>query len=93
VPWHAPPEQASLTVQKSPSSHGAVLFGCVQTPAPLQTSLVHRLPSLAQALPDASNWQVDEQQSPSTLLPSSHCSPGSRMPLPHGMPPGQKPDG
>jgi len=28
-------------------------------------------------------WQVDEQPSPETLLPSSHCSPESRMPSPH----------
>ena len=47
----------------------------------------------AQALPAVSYWHDDEQQSPSSALLSSHCSPGSRMPFPHGMPPGQKPDG
>jgi len=90
---HVPALQASFTVQKSPSSHGAVLFGCVHAPAPLQTSFVHRLPSLAHAEPDASNWQVEPQQSPFAVLPSSHCSPGSTTPLPHATFPGQKPDG
>src|SRR5439155_20315168 len=37
---------------------------------------------LAQGAPAGSNWQVDEQQSPSSVLPSSHCSPGSTTPLP-----------
>src|ERR1041384_1372150 len=39
--------------------------------------------------------QVDEQPSPDRLLPSSHCSPPSKMPSPH-LPvhsPGVPPDG
>src|SRR5258705_13822097 len=83
APVHVPPLQASFTVQKRPSSHETVLFGCEHAPAPLQTSFVQRLPSLAHAEPDDSNWHDDEQQSPSTVLPSSHCSIGSMMPLPH----------
>src|SRR6185503_16113986 len=42
---HAPPPHVSLSVQASPSSHGAELFGCVQPPAPSQMSSVHGLPS------------------------------------------------
>src|SRR2546422_207230 len=49
VPAHVPPEQASFTVQNWPSLQGAVLFGCVHVPAPLQTSFVHTSPALAQA--------------------------------------------
>jgi hypothetical protein len=45
--------------------------------APLQAS-----PSL-QLVPVESNWQLAEQQSPPTRFPSSHCSPGSRVPFPH----------
>ncbi len=52
-----------------------------QVPAPSQVSLaVHASPSL-QALPEPSNWQVDEQQSPLAVLPSSHCSVGDVMML------------
>jgi hypothetical protein len=38
--------------------------------------------------PTVSSWQVDEQPSPSTVLPSSHCSLQSlsTVPLPHGLP-------
>src|SRR5206468_2974237 len=32
---------------------------------------------------EGSHWQVDEQPSPDTVLPSSHCSPASTTPLPH----------
>jgi hypothetical protein len=48
VPEHVPPPHASFTVQKRPSSQGTVLFGWVQAPAPLQTSLVQRFVSAAQ---------------------------------------------
>jgi hypothetical protein len=93
VPAHVPPEQTSPFVHGLPSSHDAVFATCVHAPAPLQTSFVHGFPSLAHALPLASKWHVDEQQSPSTVLPSSQSSPGSRMPFPHGMLPGQNPPG
>jgi hypothetical protein len=45
-PTQLPPEQVSLVVQALPSSHGAVLFACVQPVAGLQESVVHTLPSL-----------------------------------------------
>src|SRR5262249_4780442 len=50
-----------------------------QISSPLQTS-----PSL-QLVPSGSIWQVGEQQSPATVLPSSHVSPAaaSTMPSPH----------
>src|SRR5262245_21115820 len=57
----------SVSAQSSgvPGSH---------VPRPSQvSSTVQRLES-SQALPGASYWQVDEQQSPSSVLPSSHCS-------------------
>src|SRR5262249_59951702 len=47
----APPLQTSAPLQKRPSSHGAVLFGCVHVPVPLHRSSVHGLPSLVQAVP------------------------------------------
>jgi hypothetical protein len=46
VPRQAPPLQVSPTVQKAPSSHGAVLAVCVQPLAGAQPSVVHGLPSL-----------------------------------------------
>ena len=54
--WAQPPfEQVSTPLQNCPSSHVAVLFGCVHVPVPLQTSLVHTLASLPHGLPTASN--------------------------------------
>jgi hypothetical protein len=44
--------------------------------------MVQALPS-SQGLPNPSNWHELSQQSPLEVLPSSHCSPGSTMPLPH----------
>src|SRR2546425_404408 len=94
LPEHVPPWQVSLCVQLLPSLQGAVFATWLHVPAPSQTSSVHGFVSAGvHAAPAASYWQVDEQQSPSTVLPSSHCSPGSMMPLPHGMLPGQKPPG
>jgi len=52
----APPLQVSVPLQKRPSLHGAVFFGCVHAPAPLHTSSVQTLPSLVQAVP-APAWQ------------------------------------
>jgi len=60
-----------------------------QRPAPLHASAeVQGFPSL-QEEPEASNWHVTLQQSPPTVLPSSHCSPhaASKEPLPQGDPP------
>src|SRR5215510_11826611 len=48
----------------------------------LHTSSVHALPSSAHGAAGVS-WHVESQQSPFCVLPSSHCSPGSTLPLPH----------
>ena len=45
-PTQLPPAQVSLVVQALPSSHGPVLFACVQPLAGLQESVVQTLPSL-----------------------------------------------
>ena len=47
-----PPLQMSAPLQKMPSSHGLLLFGCAQAPAPSQVSLVHTFPSSVQAVPE-----------------------------------------
>jgi phage-related protein len=47
-PTHVPPEQVSAVVHALLSLHGAVLNGCVQTPAE-HTSVVHTFPSVAHA--------------------------------------------
>src|SRR5207249_2069600 len=81
-PTQTPPAQVSAVVQALPSLQGSV-FGAppAQAAAPSQVlPLMQGL--LAQAWPAGSNWQVGEQQSPATRLPSSHCSPRSRTPLP-----------
>jgi hypothetical protein len=67
----------SVPLQKAPSSHGAVLFGCVQVPLPLHTSLVQTLPSLVHAEPD------DALQSSAASL---HTFWQTAPPL-HGLPP------
>ena len=93
-PLQAPPLQTSSPLQNTPSSQETPLAaGWVQAPAPSHTSSVQTLPSSAQALPPDSSWQVEEQQSPPSVLPSSHCSPGSTTPLPHTTPSAQKPPG
>src|SRR4029453_11728875 len=57
--------------------------GCVHAPAPLQTSRVQALGSSAQGELADSKVHVGEQQSPLTVLPSSHCSVPVTCPLPH----------
>ena len=60
----------------------AGIAACEQTPATVHWSVVQMSPSSVQALPGASRWQSGEQQSPAVVLPSSHCSPASWVPLP-----------
>src|SRR5262245_7225786 len=72
------PVQVSATSQGPAAGlHTAPAFpgACWQVPVALQRSRVQGLLSLVHALPPGSNWQVGEQQSPATWLPSSHCSP------------------
>src|SRR5205823_3424677 len=69
-------------VQAVPSLQGAV-FGAppAQAPAPSHVEPEMQM-LLAQACPAGSNWQSGEQQSPATMLPSSHSSPRSSTPFP-----------
>ena len=85
-PWHAPPWQVSPWVHGFWSSH-AVPSTCggfeqvpvagSQAPATWHWSIgVH-----SGWLKHFSTWQSDEQPSPETVFPSSHCSPCSTVPL------------
>src|SRR5947208_4820422 len=82
VPRHAPRVHVSPTVQRLPSVQGIALkLRNPHAPAPLQALLVQTLAAV-QGEPSGSNVHVGEQQSPARVLPSSHCSPTSRTPLP-----------
>jgi hypothetical protein len=80
-----------LEVQQPPgvgSSHCSLTSSMMPLPHPAQppkklqwSSVVAGSPS-SQGVPHGSTTQVDEQQSPSATLPSSHCSPASGAPLP-----------
>src|SRR5262249_8642039 len=83
---HVPPAHTSPAVHALPSPQGAVFAPCIQVPAPSQTSSVQVFVSLVQVLPCGSNRQRDEQQSPSTALPSWQSSPGSITPFKHLVP-------
>src|SRR5262245_62366500 len=84
---HTPPgAQMSPVVQALWSSQSwkpVVVPVTAQTPAPSQPFAlrVQALPS-SQGLPDGSNLQVELQQSPSRVLPSSQSSSASTTPLP-----------
>src|SRR5881397_297490 len=81
-PTQTPPAQVSAVVQALPSLQGSV-FGVPPTHAAAPSQVLPLMQGLlAQAWPAGSNWQVVEQQSPATRLPSSHCSPRSTTPLP-----------
>src|SRR5206468_3452925 len=86
-PTHTPAAQVSAVVQALPSWHGFALKPTTwHVPVPLQVpSSVPTLASL-QAQPPCSKKQIAEQQSPLTVLPSSHSSPGSTTPLPQRAP-------
>jgi len=60
--------------------------GWTHMPVPSHTSSVHGLASAGHGLSFVSYWHVAEQQSPSVVLPSSHCSPVCTTPLPHAGP-------
>src|SRR5207244_3011941 len=82
-PTQTPPAQVSAVVQALPSLQGSV-FGAPPTHAAAPSQVLPLMQGLfAQAWPAGSNWQVGEQQSPATRLPSSHCSPRSTTPFPH----------
>jgi hypothetical protein len=68
-------------VQPTPSSQlaGAPLM---QFPAPSQISPTLQKSPSSQAEPESSKVQLAEQQSPSSVFPSSHSSPDSTVPFP-----------
>src|SRR5262245_59285355 len=83
------PSQVSATSQAPATGrHGAPPLPAewMQRPVALQRSVVQAWPSSGHGPPAGSYWQVSEQQSPDTKLPSSHCSPGSSVlsPQPRG---------
>src|SRR5947199_268652 len=81
------PSQLSVTSQMpADGRQTAVLFASAgQVPLePVQVSCRSQTPAAArQTVPAASNWQLEEQQSPFATFPSSHCSAASTVPLPH----------
>src|SRR5437773_2747128 len=82
-PTQTPTAQVSAVVHALPSLQGRV-FGVPPTHAAAPSQVLPLMQGLlAQAWPAGSNWQVGEQQSPATRLPSSHCSPRSTTPFPH----------
>src|SRR5437763_1748786 len=81
-PAQVPAGQGSAVVQALASLQGSVV-GVPPTHAAAPSQVLPLMQGLlAQAWPAGSNWQVGEQQSPATRLPSSHCSPRSTTPLP-----------
>jgi hypothetical protein len=78
-----PPLQVSLPLQKTPSSHGAVLFGWVHAPAPSQTSSVQGLVSALQAVPaEAKQFCASSLQALAHSGPDAQGSPGCpQLPL------------
>ena len=93
---YSPSEQYSLsgvcTQVSAVSSHASIVqatpslqsTGAVsrQTPAPSQASMPSQYSMSGHGDPAGSKVQVALQQSPPSVLPSSHSSPGSTTPLP-----------
>ena len=76
-PTQVPAAQVSVVVQASPSSQAATVklaTGQV-APRPSQTLLSVHTSWSVHAVAAATRPQLDVQQSPSRVLPSSHCSP------------------
>ena len=97
--WKASVGQVALVpVQSSATSHAPVAprhsnvaglkLSAGQVPlVPVQNSATSHGPAAGRhVVVDGSNWQVEEQQSPSTRFPSSHCSPASTTPSPQHAP-------
>src|SRR5262249_57965324 len=79
--WQPSVGSQESVVQTLPSLQLMAVPAHVAVPPVHLSPVVQTLPSL-QAVPAGSILQVDEQQSPLSVLPSSHCSVGSRTPLP-----------
>src|SRR5438093_8173924 len=75
-----PPLQVSVPLPKRPSLQEAVLFGCVQAPAPLHTSSVQTLPSLVRAV------SAGVAQSPAAPSPVSVQATPPAQGAPPGLP-------
>src|SRR5438093_11662514 len=81
VPRHAPRVHVSPTVQTLPSVQGiASKLTNPHFPAPSQALLVQTVAAVQGEL-SGSNVHVGEQQSPASLLLSSHCAPTSTTSL------------
>ena len=53
---------------------------------PVHVSALSQTPAdVRQTVDEDSNWQLEEQQSPLRVFPSSHCSPDSVLPLPQAI--------
>src|SRR5689334_4717788 len=73
----------AVVVAAMPPRSSAMVASCSKLAQPVPSSAVIRNPSGLIVEPgDCSTWHVDEQPSPLVGLPSSHCSPASRAPLP-----------
>src|SRR5262249_27226306 len=83
-PTQTPPAQVSAVVHAFPSLQARVVNPVTgRPPVALQPlALTVQTCRSSQAVPAGSSWQVDEQQSPLSVLPSSHCSLRSSTPLP-----------
>jgi hypothetical protein len=77
APAHWPALHVSPLVQGLSSLQSPLDGRCWHSPAALHTSVVQGLSSLVHPAPSAACQQVEEQQSPSTRLPSSQLSPAS----------------
>jgi hypothetical protein len=73
-PW----PKRHTTVDGSKASLGQLALLPLHVSATSQVSLAAR-----HSVPAGSNSHAEEQQSPGTVLPSSHCSVPSWIPLPH----------
>ena len=73
-PTQTPAEQASLSVQALPSSHGAVLNACAQPVTGLQESVVQTSPSLQSGAPPPWHAPPAQVSSVEHALPSLHGS-------------------
>jgi hypothetical protein len=88
---HAPlvPVHVSAWSQMPAAERQTTVDGCTTSAghvplAPVHVSTTSQLPAaLRHTVPLLSNWQAGEQQSPGSVLPSSHVSPTSTTWLPH----------
>src|SRR5262245_34869021 len=73
-------EQSHVTTNASGETDGTATAAAKPPHVSVHSS---QLPSKNEHVNPGSTWQLAEQPSPSSRLPSSHCSPGSTMQSPH----------